>query len=78
MEKRTEALVGVTETRDSWEDINTIISKESKDKVNISEGSGMETDQAEQLDTLLNQSTKVLNQKHGTEEMDASTTLNRQ
>ena len=34
----------------------------------------METDQAEQLDALLNQSTKVLNKNHDTEETDASLT----
>ena len=35
----------------------------------------METDQAEQVDVLLNQSIKVLNKNHDTEETDASTTL---
>ena len=35
----------------------------------------METDQADQLDTLLNHSTRTLNQAHETEETDTSTTL---
>ena len=38
------------------------------------EGSGMETDQTNQLDTLSNQSAKMLNKNHDTEEMDTSTT----
>ena len=50
------------------------IAKESRDKVKISEGSGMETDQAEWLDTLLNQSAKVLNKNCNTEETDISIT----
>ena len=45
-----------------------------KDKTKISKGSGMETDQAELLDVPLNQSAKVLNKNHDTEETDASTT----
>ena len=36
----------ITESTDSWEGINMSISKESKDKMKSSEGSGMETDQA--------------------------------
>ena len=44
------------------------MSKELKDKVKNSEGSGMETDHAEQLDTLLNQSAKVLNRNCHTED----------
>ena len=48
--------------------------KELKDKVKRSEGSGIETDQAEHLDALLNQSVNVLNKNHDTEETDASTT----
>ena len=36
------------------------ISKESKEKVKSSEVSGMETDQPEHLDLLLNQSVKAL------------------
>ena len=34
----------------------------------------METDQTEQLDVFLNQSTKVLNEECDTEDMDTSTT----
>ena len=37
----------------------------------------METDQAEQLDTLLNQSTKVLNKNQEAEETDALMTSKR-
>ena len=40
---------------------------EFKDKVKGNEGSGMKTVQAEQLDALLNQSTKVLNINFDTE-----------
>ena len=47
---------------------------ELKDKTKGSEWSGMETDQAEQVDAPLNQSTKVLNKNCDTEETDASTT----
>ena len=38
----------------------------------------METDQAEQLDALLNQSTKVLEKNCDTEETDTSTSLKRE
>ena len=65
---------GVTESIGSLKCIHLSISKESKDKVKSSEGSGIETDQAEQLDVLLNQSTKVLNKHHDTDETDASIT----
>ena len=34
----------------------------------------METDQVEQIDVLLSQSTQVLNNNHDTEETDTSTT----
>ena len=44
-------------------------------KTTPSEGSGIEFNQAEQLDVLLNHSTEALNQAHETEETDASTTL---
>ena len=37
----------------------------------------METDQAEQLDALLNKFTKVLNRNQEAEEIDASTTSKR-
>ena len=42
-------------------------------KIN-SDGSGMEPNQAEQLDTLLNQLAEVSNKNHETEETDASIT----
>ena len=45
-----------------------------KDRTKSSQGSTMETDQAKQLDALLNQSVKVLNKNCDTEEIDASTT----
>ena len=38
-----------------------------------SEELGMETNQAEQLDALLNQSTRMLNKNHDTEETDTQT-----
>ena len=50
---------------------------ELKDKAKSSERLGMETDLAEWLDVLLNQSTKVLNKNCYTEETDTSTTLKR-
>ena len=66
-------LAGITDSTDLWEGINAPISKESKDKVKSSEGSCMETDQAEQLDPLLNQSVNVLNKNHYTKVTDGST-----
>ena len=45
-----------------------------KDKTKSSKGAGIETDQAEQLKALLNQSTKVLCKNCDTEETDSSTT----
>ena len=48
--------------------------RDSKDKIKSIEGSGMETAKAEQLDVLLNQSTKVLIKIHDTEEMDVCMT----
>ena len=50
------------------------ISKESKDKVQSGEGSGMEIDQSGQLDALLNQYVTVLNKNCDTEETNSSTT----
>ena len=47
---------------------------ELKNKTKSSKGSGIETDQAQQLDTVLNQSAKALNKNCDTEETDASTT----
>ena len=41
-------------------------------KIKSSEGSGRETDEAEQLDPVLNQSAKVLNKTQEAEETDAS------
>ena len=40
---------------------------ELKDKIKSCKGTGIETDQAEQLDALLNQSAKALNKNHNTE-----------
>ena len=50
---------------------------ESKDETKSSEGSGMEVYQAEQLDTLLNLSAKMLNKNCDTQKTDAFTTLKR-
>ena len=44
------------------------------DETKSIKGSGIETDQAKQLDVLLNQSAKVLNKNCNTEETDTSTT----
>ena len=57
---------------ESWKSTNMAILKDSRDKIKCSQESGMQTDQAEQLDTLLNQSAKVLNKSHDTKETDAS------
>ena len=48
---------------------------ELKEKIKSSEESGMETIQVEQLDALINQSVKVLNKNHDTEDTDTSNTL---
>ena len=58
--EKPKTLAGITESIDPQEGRNISISKASRDKVESSEGSGMETDQLEQLDTLLNQPVKVL------------------
>ena len=54
MEKseKPKLLADITKSIDLWEGINIPISIKSKDKVKNSEGSGMETDQAEQLDAI--------------------------
>ena len=52
-----------------------IVSKDSKSKVKSDDWLGMETDQVEQLDTLLSLSAKALNKNQDNEATDASTTL---
>ena len=51
-----------------------LLQKDSKYKVNCSDELHMETDQAEQLNTLLSQSSKAVNKNWDTEETSASTT----
>ena len=48
-----------------------------KEKAECSKGSGMEADQADQLDALLNLTTKVLNKNCDMEGTDSSTTSKR-
>ena len=72
--EKSKPTVGMTESFNSLECINMPILKELKDKVKSSEGSGMETDQTEQLDELLHQSIKVVIKNHDTEETDDSMT----
>ena len=67
----------MTKTGNTQKLKTTIDTVELKDKRNGGKGSVIEADQAEQLDALLNQSAKVLNKNHDTEEMDSSTTSKR-
>ena len=48
------------------------VARASRNKIKSSDGPGMETDQAEQLDVLLSQPAKIQNQNWGNEETDAS------
>ena len=72
--KNQKTLVRKTELINPHDNVDLSIPKAPKDKMKSREGSGMESDQVEQLDMLLNQSVKVLNKKCDTEETDASTT----
>ena len=65
-------MLGTTVISASQDDQNTGM------KVKHSEGSGMEIDQAGQLNALLNESTKVLNKNQEPKGIDSSTTKRRQ
>ena len=63
-----------TEPTDPQNGLIVTVPKDSRYIMNTSGESGIKTDQAKQLDALLNQSVRVLNKNHDTEEKYASMT----